>query len=171
MNKRICIYPGSFDPITLGHLDIIQRGSKIFDQLIVAVVRNPGKNEGWIPIPQRKELVKACCGHLKNVQIESFEGLLIDYVKQKEAAVVLKGLRAVTDFENEFQMAQLNHQMAPEIETLFMMTAPEYAYISSSAVREIAFLQGDVTQLVPQKALGTIIDYAKTTQSDKTQKR
>lgn len=163
MKEKICIYPGSFDPITLGHVDIIKRGSAIFDKVIVAVVRNPAKKGGWMPIEKRKALIKASCAHLPNVQVDSFEGLLIDYVELKQARVILKGLRAVTDFENEFQMAQLNHQMQPLVETLFMMTAPEYAYISSSAVREIVILGGSIKDLVPNAALEEIVTYAQKT--------
>ncbi len=161
MKEKICIYPGSFDPITLGHLDIIQRGANVFDKVIIAVLKNPSKQGGWMPIEKRKELIRASCAHLKNIEIDSFNGLLIDYAREKKAQVILKGLRAVTDFENEFQMAQLNHQMFPQVETLFMMTAPEYAYISSSAVREIAVLKGDVSQLIPKVILNEVKEYTK----------
>lgn len=148
MNKGLCVYPGSFDPITSGHLDIIERGSGIFEHVIVAVLHNPAKM-GVFPIEQRLDMLRRACGHLPNVSFDCFDGLLVDYMRKRQAHVVLRGLRAVTDFENEFQMAQLNRQMAPEVETLFLMTAPEHAYVSSSAVREIGQFGGDITPLVP----------------------
>ncbi|MCI5956115.1 MAG: pantetheine-phosphate adenylyltransferase [Clostridiales bacterium] len=148
MNKGLCVYPGSFDPITSGHLDIIERGAGIFEHVIVAVLHNPAKT-GVFPIEQRLDMLRRACGHLPNVSFDCFDGLLVDYMRKKQAHVVLRGLRAVTDFENEFQMAQLNRQMAPEVETLFLMTAPEHAYVSSSAVREIGQFGGDITPLVP----------------------
>ncbi|NLB90677.1 MAG: pantetheine-phosphate adenylyltransferase [Clostridiales bacterium] len=161
LKEKICVYPGSFDPITLGHLDIIQRAGNIFDQVIVAVAKNPSKNGGWMPVAKRKELIYSSCRHLKNISVDSFEGLLIDYMEEKKASVIIKGLRAVTDFESEFQMAQLNHQMKPTVETLFMMTSPQYAYISSSAVREIISFQGDVKELIPQVILEEVMNYRK----------
>jgi len=148
VNKGLCVYPGSFDPITSGHLDIIERGAGIFEHVIVAVLHNPAKT-GVFPIEQRLDMLRRACGHLPNVSFDCFDGLLVDYMRKKQAHVVLRGLRAVTDFENEFQMAQLNRQMAPEVETLFLMTAPEHAYVSSSAVREIGQFGGDITPLVP----------------------
>lgn len=142
------MYPGSFDPITNGHLDIIERGAGIFEHVVVAVLHNPAKT-GFFSIEQRLGMLRRACAHLPNVSFDCFDGLLMDYMKKQRAAVVLRGLRAITDFENEFQMAQLNRQMAPEVETLFLMTAPEHAYVSSSAVREIGLFGGDITPLVP----------------------
>jgi len=148
MEKKVCVYPGSFDPITNGHLDIIQRAALIFDEVIVAVLHNPAKN-GRFPVERRLEMITKACAHLPNVRSDCFDGLLVDYMKQSGARVILRGLRAVTDFENEFQMAQLNHQLAPEVETLFLMTSPEHAYLSSSAVREIGMFGGDIKPFVP----------------------
>ena len=148
MRKGICVYPGSFDPVTLGHVDLIERASKLFPELVVAVLHNPEK-QGKFSTEKRMELLKRACAHLPNVRIDSFYGLLVDYMRKMDAEMVLRGLRAVTDFENEFQMAQVNRQIAPEIETLFLMTSPNYAYISSSAVRQIACFGGDISTLVP----------------------
>lgn len=148
MDKRICVYPGSFDPVTNGHLDLIERGSALFDEVIVAVLHNPSKR-GCFPVEKRLELLKRACAHLPNVRFDCFDGLLVDYMRKTQARVILRGLRAVTDFENEFQMAQLNHEMAPEVETLFLMTSPRHAYLSSSAVREIGMFGGDISPFVP----------------------
>ncbi|HPS81751.1 MAG TPA: pantetheine-phosphate adenylyltransferase, partial [Candidatus Limiplasma sp.] len=148
MNKGVCVYPGSFDPVTLGHVDLIERASKLFPELVVAVLNNPDK-QGLFPIGKRTEMLAKVVAHLPNVKIDSFGGLLVDYMRKIDAEIVLRGLRAVTDFENEFQMAQVNRQIAPEIETLFLMTSPNYAYISSSAVRQIANFGGDISTLVP----------------------
>ena len=123
MKKGLCVYPGSFDPVTIGHLDLIERGADIFPEVVVAVLHNPAK-EGCFPIAQRLELLSRACAHLPNVRFDQFDGLLVDYMRKLDAGIVLRGLRAVTDFESEFQMAQLNHQMAPDVETLFMMTTP-----------------------------------------------
>lgn len=146
--ERICIYPGSFDPITVGHMDIIRRAAAIFDRVIVAVLHNPAKR-GTFPLEARLEMIRKSCASLPTVDVDAFDGLLVDYVKKTGAQVVVRGLRAVTDFENEFQMAQVNHQVLPDMETLFMMTLPEHAYISSSVVRELASFGGDVRDFVP----------------------
>lgn len=148
MPQRICVYPGSFDPVTNGHVDLIERGAALFDQVIVAVLRNPAK-QGCFSMEKRIEMLAKACAHLPNVRFDCFHGLLVDYMRQGGARVVLRGLRAVTDFESEFQMAQLNHEMAPEVETLFLMTSPRHAYLSSSAVREIGLFGGDITPFVP----------------------
>lgn len=148
MKKGLCVYPGSFDPVTNGHLDLIQRGAALFSELVVAVLHNPGKT-GRFPIEQRLDMLRRACAHLPNVRFDRFDGLLVDYMKKLDAGIVLRGLRAVTDFESEFQMAQLNHQMAPDVETLFLVTSPEHAYLSSSAVREIGLFGGDIAPFVP----------------------
>ena len=148
MRKGVCVYPGSFDPVTLGHVDLIERASKLFPELVVAVLNNPDKRNRFT-VEQRMEMLRKACAHLPNVKIDSFGGLLVDYMRRFDAEIVLRGLRAVTDFENEFQMAQINRQIAPEIETFFLMTSPDYAYISSSAVRQIASFGGDISTLVP----------------------
>lgn len=146
--QRICVYPGSFDPVTNGHVDIISRAAKIFPEVVVAILINPAK-AGNFTVEKRMELIRRACAHLPNVRVEHFDGLLVDYMHKTGASVVVRGLRAVSDFENEFQMAQVNHQMAPDVETLFMMTSPECAYLSSSVVREIARFGGDISAFVP----------------------
>ncbi len=155
MKDALCIYPGSFDPITLGHVDIIKRAALLFPKVIVAVLRNPSKS-GSFPVEERVALIKKACADLSNVQVDCFEGLLVDYMKEKHGTVVIRGLRAVSDFDSEFQMAQVNRQIYPHMETLFMMTSPEHAYISSSVVREIAAFGGDVSSMVPQTILADI---------------
>jgi len=143
----IAVYPGSFDPVTNGHLDVIERSARIFDQLIVAVVRNPGKNP-MFSISERMRLLTQVTSHLTNVKIDHFEGLLVSYVKECNAQVVIKGLRAISDFEYEFQMALMNRTLDSEVETLFMMTNNRYSYLSSSLVKEVARLGGPIDELV-----------------------
>ena len=143
------IYPGSFDPVTNGHLDIIRRAAAISDELIVGVLNNKAKT----PLFSVEERVKMLCevtGDMKNVKIVPFEGLLIEFAKQMDAKVIIRGLRAVTDFEYELQMSQTNHKLNPNIETLFMTTSLEYSFLSSSTVRELASFGGDISQFVPE---------------------
>ncbi|MFA0765866.1 MAG: hypothetical protein BDTLLHRC_000819 [Candidatus Fervidibacter sp.] len=142
------VYPGTFDPITNGHLDVIERGARIFDEVIVAVTTNPAKTP-WFTVQERVAMIEACCRHLPNVQVMAFDGLLVNFARQQGATVILKGLRAVSDFDYEFQMAAMNRQLAPEIETLFLMTSLPFAYLSSSIVKEIALLDGNLSGLVP----------------------
>lgn len=149
---RVAIYPGSFDPITNGHLDIITRGSKIYDKLIVGVLVNIDK-KGLFTIEERVELIKKVTKHLSNVEVVSFNGLLVDLARKHEAKVILKGLRAVSDFEYEFQMALMNTQLEPSIETLFMMTSSAYSYLSSSAVKQVAKFGGNISGLVPDEII------------------
>lgn len=155
LKETLCIYPGSFDPITLGHVDIIRRSAGIFSKVVVAVLRNPNK-PGCFPIEKRVQMIQKACSDIPNVLVDCFEGLLVDYMKEKHGTVVIRGLRAVSDFDTEFQMAQVNRQIYPPMETLFMMTSPRHAYISSSVVREIAAFGGDVATLVPETILGDI---------------
>jgi pantetheine-phosphate adenylyltransferase len=147
-HSRIAIYPGSFDPITYGHLDIIQRSLKIFDHVIVAVARNSQKN-ALFAIEERVELIKTVLQDEPRVSVDTFTGLLIDYVASKEAHVIIRGLRAISDFEYEFQIAQMNSTIGHDIETLFMMTSVQYGYLSSSIVREVCSLGGTVDSFVP----------------------
>ena len=143
------IYPGSFDPVTYGHIDIIERAASIYDELIIGVLQNKAK----LPLFSVEERVKMLCEvtkHLKNVKVVPFEGLLIDFAKQMDAKVIVRGLRAITDFEYELQMSQTNHKLNPEIETLFMTTSLEYSFLSSSTVRELAHFGGDISQFVPK---------------------
>lgn len=148
--QRIAVYPGSFDPVTKGHMDIIQRASKQFDVLIVAVLNNLSKNP-LFTVDERKELLAKVTTHLPNVQIDSFRDLLVNYMVYKEAHVIVRGIRSVTDFEYELQLASTNHKLNSDVETIFMMTNPKYSYLSSSIVKEIASFQGDVSDLVPSE--------------------
>ncbi|WP_026476454.1 pantetheine-phosphate adenylyltransferase [Alkaliphilus transvaalensis] len=145
---KIGIYPGSFDPITNGHLDIIQRASSICDEVIVSVITNPSKNP-LFTLEERVELIKEVVKPFGNVKVDCFTGLLVDYARIKEAKVIIKGLRAVSDFEYEFQMALMNRKLAPEIETIFLMTSSKNSYLSSSIVKEVAKLGGCIEGLVP----------------------
>jgi pantetheine-phosphate adenylyltransferase len=145
---RIAVYPGSFDPITYGHLDIIERGLEVFDEIIIAIARNIDK-KSLFTIEERLELIKAAVGDDRRVRVGTFEGLLVDYVLAEKARVILRGLRAVSDFEYEFQMSQMNHNLRPEVETLFMMTSVPFGYLSSSLVKEVASLGGPIESLVP----------------------
>jgi pantetheine-phosphate adenylyltransferase len=144
----IAIYPGSFDPITLGHLDIIQRSSRLFDQVIVAVLRNPNKTP-LFTVQQRLEQIRSATTHLPNVEVDSFDGLTVNYAQMRQAQVLLRGLRAVSDFEIELQMAHTNKTLSTQIETVFLATSNEYSFLSSSVVKEIAKFGGSVDHLVP----------------------
>jgi len=148
ISPRIAVYPGSFDPITNGHLDIIDRGLEVFDEIIVVVARNVDKR-GLFSTDERTSLIRATVGDNPRLRVDTFEGLLVDYVVAQGARVILRGLRAVSDFEYEFQIAQMNHNLRPEVETLFMMTSVPYGYLSSSIVKEVAALNGPVETLVP----------------------
>lgn len=144
--KAVC--PGSFDPITNGHIDIIERAAKIFDEIFIAVIENPEKNSHF-DIEDRVAMVKAATKHLPKIKVESFHGLLVDYADKVGANAVIRGLRAVSDFEYEFQMALTNRKMKPDIETVFLMTDHKYSYLSSSFVKQIAKLGGKIKDLVP----------------------
>ncbi len=145
---RRAIYPGSFDPITNGHLDVIQRAAKLFDEVVVAVAFNEQKTS-LFPVDERVALIQHASATVPNIRIERFDGLLVDFARQQQASAVVRGLRAISDFEFEFQMALMNRKLEPEIETIFMMPAEKYTYISSRIVKEIARLGGDVTAFVP----------------------
>ncbi|MDD9146947.1 MULTISPECIES: pantetheine-phosphate adenylyltransferase [unclassified Sporolactobacillus] len=145
---QTAIYPGSFDPVTRGHLDIITRGSQIFDHLIVAVLNNSSKRP-LFTLEERMLLLLKAAGHLKNVSIDSFDGLLVDYLKKKKCAIILRGLRAISDFEYELQISSVNKKLAPEAETCFIMSSNQYSFLSSSIVKEIAQQGGDVSEFVP----------------------
>ena len=147
-HSRIAIYPGSFDPITYGHLDIIKRGLKIFNHVIVAVANNSQKNS-LFSIDERMDLIRTVLKDEPRVSVDTFTGLLIDYVASKEAHVVIRGLRAISDFEYEFQIAQMNSSIGHDVETLFMMTSVQYGYLSSSIVREVCALGGNIDGFVP----------------------
>ena len=144
---RIAVYPGSFDPVTLGHGDIIERTAKMFDKVIIGVLNNNVKTP-LFSVKERVNMLKEVTAHLPNVEVQSFEGLLVDFLRRNDAQVIVRGLRAVTDFEYELQMAQTNRVMAPEIDTIFLTTNLKYSYLSSSIVKEIAFYDGQISQFL-----------------------
>lgn len=144
---KTAIYPGSFDPVTLGHYDIIERSSKIFDKLIVGVLNNSAKSP-LFSVEERVNMLKDVTSHFPNVEVQSFAGLLIDFVRSNDANVIVRGLRAITDFEYELQLAQMNRVIAPEIDTLFLTTNLKYAYLSSSMAKEVAMYGGDISSFL-----------------------
>jgi pantetheine-phosphate adenylyltransferase len=144
---RTAIYPGSFDPLTNGHLDVLQRAAKLFDRVIVAIAKNEGKHP-LFTLQERLALVKNAAAHLPNVEADTFDGLLVEYVVQKKAQAIVRGLRAVSDFEFEFQLALMNRKLNENVETIFMMPKDTYTFLSSRIVKEIARLGGDVSQFV-----------------------
>lgn len=149
MNRGIAIYPGSFDPPTNGHLDLIERGSKMFEQLVVAVLRNSEKTP-MFSVAERLEMLRELTVHLKNVRIDTFDGLMVEYAKSLNAVCILRGIRAISDYEYELQMALMNRKLEPTLETVFMMPADKYSYVSSRLVREVAQAGGPVKGLVPE---------------------
>lgn len=149
MKKVTAIYPGSFDPPTNGHLDLIQRGSRIFDQLIVAILRNPDKTP-LFSVSDRKRMLEDLTADIKNVSVDTFDGLTVEFAKKVKAGAMLRGIRALSDYEYELQIAMMNRKLSPELETVFMMPAEQYSYLSSRLVREAAKLGGDVSTLVPE---------------------
>ena len=155
MKSNIGVYPGSFDPITNGHIDIIKRATRIFNEVIIAVLKNPSKSFTF-SIEDRVDMIKDTFKDFDNIKVESFDGLLIDYLKMKNGRVVIRGLRMISDFESEFQMALINRKMSPEFETVFLMTSEEYSFLSSSIVKEIYFLGGDISKFVPAIVLEKI---------------
>ena len=146
MSTALC--PGSFDPVTLGHIDIIERSSRHFEQVIVAVIRNPQKTQSLFTLEERQEMLAECTAHLPNLRIEFFKGLLVEFAREHGANAIVKGLRAVSDFDYELQMAQMNQRLSG-IDTFFLSTSPNYSFLSSSLVREVARYGGDVTSMVP----------------------
>ena len=153
---KIAIYPGSYDPITNGHLDIIERSSKLFDKIIVAVARNGEKGSALFSESERIAMINQSILHLKNVEVDSFNGLLVNYAADKNANAIIRGLRALSDFEFEFKMALMNRSLKEEISTVFMMPHEKYTHISSSLVKEVAWLGGDVSAYVPQHVEGAL---------------
>lgn len=154
---KAAIYPGSFDPMTLGHLDVIRRASKMFDTLIVSVLDNKAKN-ALFSVEERVSILKEATKDLPNVQVDSFQGLLIDYARQKDIHVSVRGLRAITDFEYELQIAQTNHVENPEVETIFLTTSLQYSYLSSTIVKEFASYGGDISKFVPARFIDRIYE-------------
>ncbi|MDT8716462.1 pantetheine-phosphate adenylyltransferase [Clostridium sp. 19966] len=153
---KVAVYPGSFDPVTNGHKDIIKRASKVFDEVIVAVLINPDK-KGLFSIEERVELIKRVVQPYSNVKVESFSGLLTSFMRKKECKVIIRGLRALSDFEYEFQTALMNNKLDSSIETMFMMTNAKYSYLSSSSVKQVAMFGGCIKGLVPDEIIDDII--------------
>lgn len=151
------IYPGSFDPVTFGHLDVITRSAKIADELIIGVLQNGSKNQ-LFSVAERVNMLEEATSGLPNVKIKSFQGLLIDFARQEECQVIIRGLRAITDFEYELQMAQTNRIMAPMLDTMFLTTSLEYAYLSSSTVKEVARHHGDLSHFVPESVAKKLME-------------
>jgi pantetheine-phosphate adenylyltransferase len=152
--ENIAIYPGSFDPITNGHVDLVKRTLRVFDKVIVAIATNPDKDHSLFSVEDRLKMINDSFADLQGrVEADSFQGLLVDYAERKHSTVVIRGLRAVSDFEYEFQMAMMNHRLKPQLETLFMMTGESEFYISSRLVKEVVSLGGNVSGLVPDNVL------------------
>lgn len=149
---KTAIYPGSFDPVTKGHLDVLDKASKMFDRVIIAVLNNDAKH-GFLPTQDRVKLIKDSISDYDNVEVDSFDGLTIEYARKKGSQVLIRGLRAVSDFEYEMQLSQTNNALAPEITTVFLITKPKYNFISSSTVKEIAKHKGDISKFVPQSVV------------------
>jgi pantetheine-phosphate adenylyltransferase len=158
--NRIAIYPGSFDPLTNGHLDVVQRAAKLFDRVIVAVAQNDSKHP-LFTLDERVVLAQQAVAHLPNVETDSFDGLLVEYVAAKKARAIVRGLRAVSDFEFEFQLALMNRKLDENIETIFMMPKDTYTFLSSRIVKEIARLGGDVSQFVPSNVQAALLEKLK----------
>jgi pantetheine-phosphate adenylyltransferase len=152
---RIAVYPGSFDPLTNGHLDIIRRGLRLFDRLYVAVLENEGKSP-LFSVAERKELIARCVAEIPGAEVHSFSGLLVDFMRRAGATAVVRGIRAVSDYEYELQMALMNRELSSEVETIFMLPAVEYTYVSSRLVKEVFRLGGDVARLVPPVVLESL---------------
>ena len=154
---KIAIYPGSFDPLTLGHLDIIERSARIVDELVVGVLNNSAKNS-LFSLDERVSMIKEMTDSMPNVTVTSFNGLLVDYMREIDATIIVRGLRAVTDFEYELQIAQTNHVENPEVETIFLTTSLQYSYLSSTIVKEFASYGGDLSKFVPARFIDRIYD-------------
>lgn len=158
------VYPGSFDPVTYGHLDVIRRSARLVDELIVGVLNNKAKSP-LFSVEERVKMLEKVTEEMLNVKIIPFEGLLVDFARKMDAGMVIRGLRAITDFEYELQMAQTNHKMAPEVETAFLTTSLEYSYLSSTTVKEVAAFGGDISQFVPDIVADRITEKMKKKES------
>lgn len=157
---RTCIYPGSFDPVTSGHLDILERSARLFDTVTVAVLNNFQKKP-MFTLEQKLDFLRKSVAHLHNIEVDSFNGLLVDYMAEKKCNVVIRGLRAISDFEHEFSMAAMNARIAPDTETIFMMTRTEYSFLSSSMVKDLAINGGNIHGLVPDAIERDVISIIK----------
>lgn len=156
----IAVYPGSFDPITNGHIDVLNRASKLFEHVIIAVLVNPSKKP-FLPIDVRIRLIQESVANLGNVEVDKFNGLTVDYAKQKNAKVLIRGLRAVSDFEHEMQMAQMNKTLSNDIETIFLVPRADYNFLSSSLVREVSMFGGNIENMVPEPVNNYLTEYYK----------
>lgn len=156
MGKTV-VCPGSFDPLTIGHLDIITRSAKLFDKVIVVVMRNPNKNVGSFTTEERVDFIKRCTKDLANVFVDSYAGLLADYVREKGASAVVKGLRAISDYDDEFRQALTNQKLNPEMETIFMVSNSAHMFLSSSVVKQVCSLGGDVSTFIPAEICDDIV--------------
>lgn len=159
---RTAIYPGSFDPLTNGHLDVIERAVKLFDHVIIAVAKNEGK-QPLFSLEERVALVRRCIQHIPNTEVDSFDGLLVEYANQRHAQAIVRGLRAISDFEFEFQLALMNRKLNEKVETIFMMPKDTYTFLSSRIIKEIARLGGDITAFVPTDVRTSLIEKLKNT--------
>jgi pantetheine-phosphate adenylyltransferase len=161
-DRGTAVCPGSYDPVTLGHVDIIERAAAVFDRVIVAVVDQPvRKQKTLFSAEERCELAREAVAKLANVQVKSFDTLVVDFAREHSAKAIIKGLRAISDFEYEFEMNQLNRKMAPEIESIYLMASPRFSFLSSSGVREIAMFGGDLSELVPPNVADRLKDAAR----------
>lgn len=149
---KTAVYPGSFDPVTKGHIDVLRRAASIFDKVIIAAAVNTNK-KSLLTIDEKLEIIKECCKDIKNTEADSFDGLTIEYAKKRNADVIIRGLRAVSDFEYELQLSQANSTLCPDIQTVFLLTKPECSFISSGTVREILQMGGDISKFVPEPAV------------------
>ncbi len=154
---KIVVCPGSFDPLTIGHLDIITRSAKLFDKVIVVVMRNPNKDVGSFTTEERVDFIKRCTKNLPNVCVDSYAGLLADYVREKGASAVVKGLRAISDYDDEFRQALTNQKLNSEMETIFMVSNAEHMFLSSSVVKQVCRLGGDISTFVPAEICDDIV--------------
>lgn len=154
---KIAIYPGSFDPITKGHLDVLKTGAEIFDKVIIAVSKNSEK-KAFLSVKERMALINASLDGIENVEVDSFEGLTVNYAKKKGAQIILRGLRAVSDFEYEMQLSQANSALSEEIKTIFLITKPKYNFISSSTVKQIAMMKGDISKFVSKPVESYLVE-------------
>lgn len=157
MGKTV-VCPGSFDPLTIGHLDIITRSAKLFDKVIVVVMRNPNKDIGSFTTEERVDFIKRCTENLPNVSVDSYAGLLADYVREKGASAVVKGLRAISDYDDEFRQALTNQKLNSEMETIFMVSNAEHMFLSSSVVKQVCRLGGDISTFVPEEICDDIVN-------------
>jgi len=156
-NRKIALYPGSFDPITNGHLDVLERASRMFDEVVIAVLNHPSK-KSFLPTEIRVKLIKEATKDIKNVRVDSFNGLTVEYAKSINAGFLIRGLRTITDFEYEFQLCQTNQVLAPEIDTVFLSTKHEHNFISSSMVKELSNHKADISKFVPQNVVKYLQD-------------